>query len=65
MTEIRLLRSVVGYTRWDRRRNLDIRNELDLQPLKDWIEEYKRLCWYVDYVEPNFLFASFSEHMRI
>lgn len=38
----RLLRSVVGYTKWDSKGNADIRKELDLKPLNEWVEEYRK-----------------------
>lgn len=49
-----MLRSiaVAGYTRWGRKRNVDIAKELHLQLLNYRVEEYsKRWCNHVDRLE--------------
>lgn len=39
---MRLVRSVAGYRRWDRKRNMAIRKILDLQLRNDRVEEYRK-----------------------
>ena len=51
---MRFLRSIAGYTLWDKRRNSDIREQLDIFNINDKLTHYK-INWreYIQRMDDN------------